>query len=30
MLSLDTPAQVYNLLLYLDLQEIRHFIMIYL
>ena len=27
MLSRDTPAGVYNLLLYFDLHRIRHFIM---
>ena len=30
MLSQDTHAEVYYLLLYLYLQEIRHFIMVYL
>ena len=30
MLSRDTPAYVYLLLLYFDLQQIRHFIIFYL
>ena len=28
MLSLDTPAEVYKLILYFDLQEIHHFIIL--